>query len=60
VLALANSFAGSLIIIGSVANIIVVQQARAMGISIGFWDFARLGVPATLVALAGLLLWVVC
>jgi Na+/H+ antiporter NhaD/arsenite permease-like protein len=60
VLALANSFAGSLIIIGSVANIIVVQQARAMGISIGFWDFARLGVPATFVALAGLLLWVVC
>jgi Na+/H+ antiporter NhaD/arsenite permease-like protein len=60
VLALANSFAGSLIIIGSVANIIVVQQARALGIRIGLWDFARLGVPATFVALAGLLLWVVC
>lgn len=59
-LALANSFGGSLIIIGSVANIIVVQQARGMGITIGFRDFAQLGVPATLVALAGLLLWVVC
>ena len=58
VLALANSFGGSLIIIGSVSNIIVVQQARQMGIRISFWEFARLGVPVTLAALAGLLAWV--
>ncbi len=57
-LALANSFGGSLIIIGSVSNIIVVQQAREMGIHISFWDFARLGIPVTLAALAGLLGWV--
>jgi len=38
ILALANSFGGSLIIIGSVSNIIVVQQARQMGINIPFWD----------------------
>lgn len=54
VLALANSFGGSLLITGSVANIIVVQQAREMGIRIGILDFLRLGVPTTLVALAGL------
>lgn len=58
ILALANSFGGSLIIIGSVSNIIVVQQAREMGIKISFWDFARLGIPVTLAALAGLLAWV--
>jgi Na+/H+ antiporter NhaD/arsenite permease-like protein len=58
ILALANSFGGSLIVIGSVSNIIVVQQAREMGIKISFWDFARLGIPATLAALAGLLAWV--
>jgi Na+/H+ antiporter NhaD/arsenite permease-like protein len=58
VLALANSFGGSVIIIGSVSNIIVVQQARAMGIKISFWDFARLGIPVTLAALACLLAWV--
>jgi Na+/H+ antiporter NhaD/arsenite permease-like protein len=57
VLALANSFAGSLIMIGSVANLIVVQQARDMDINIRFRDFARLGIPATLVALGGLLVW---
>ena len=58
ILALANSFGGSLIIIGSVANIIVVQQAREMGIKISFWDFARLGIPVTLAAIAVLLAWV--
>jgi Na+/H+ antiporter NhaD/arsenite permease-like protein len=58
ILALANSFGGSLIIIGSVSNIIVVQQARDLGIKISFWDFARLGIPVTLAALAGLLAWV--
>jgi len=58
ILALANSFGGSLIILGSVSNIIVVQQARAMGIKISFRDFARLGVPVTLAALAGLLAWI--
>jgi Na+/H+ antiporter NhaD/arsenite permease-like protein len=56
-MALANSFGGNLIIIGSLANIIVVQQARDMGIKISFGDFARLGVPVTLAALAGLVVW---
>lgn len=58
VLALANSFGGSLLIVGSVSNIIVVQQARALGIRISFRDFARLGIPVTLAALAGLIGWV--
>jgi Na+/H+ antiporter NhaD/arsenite permease-like protein len=58
ILALANSFGGSLIIVGSVANIIVVQQAKEFGVNISFRDFARLGVPVTLAALAGLVMWV--
>lgn len=57
ILALTNSFAGSLLVIGSVANLITVQQARDLGIKIGFWDFTRLGLPVTLAALAGLLAW---
>lgn len=57
-LALANSFGGSLIVIGSVSNIIVVQQAHELGIRISFWNFARLGIPVTLAALAGLLGWI--
>jgi Na+/H+ antiporter NhaD/arsenite permease-like protein len=58
VLALANSFGGSLIIVGSVSNIIVVQQARELGVAISFRDYARLGVPVTLAALAGLIGWI--
>jgi Na+/H+ antiporter NhaD/arsenite permease-like protein len=57
ILALANSFGGSLLIVGSVANIITVQQAQQLGIAIRFRDFVRLSVPATLLALGGLLLW---
>jgi Na+/H+ antiporter NhaD/arsenite permease-like protein len=57
VLAVANSFGGSAFIVGSVSNIIVVQQAREMGIKIGFWEFARLGIPITLTALAALYGW---
>ena len=51
---------GSLIIIGSVSNIIVVQQAQQLGVTIGFREFSRLSIPATLLALGGLLLWVIC
>jgi Na+/H+ antiporter NhaD/arsenite permease-like protein len=58
VLALANSFGGSLIVIGSVSNVIVVQQARELGITISFGKFARIGVPVTAAAIAILLLWI--
>ena len=46
VLALATTFAGNLTILGSVANIIVVESARGH-IEVGFWDYARYGVPIT-------------
>jgi Na+/H+ antiporter NhaD/arsenite permease-like protein len=58
ILALTNSFGGNFIVIGSVASIIVVQQAYEQGVKISFWDFARLGIPVTLAALAGLLGWI--
>lgn len=57
VLALANSLGANLIIIGSVSNIIVAQQAKKLGVQISFRDFSRLGIPATLAALAGLIVW---
>lgn len=57
VLSLANSFGGSLLIVGSVSNIIVVQQAQQRGVRISLWDFARLGVPVTLSSLLILVAW---
>lgn len=47
VMALATTFAGNLTIVGSVANIIVVESARAHA-QIGFWDYAKYGIPVTL------------
>jgi Na+/H+ antiporter NhaD/arsenite permease-like protein len=46
VLALATTFAGNLTILGSVANIIVVESAREH-VEVGFWDYAKYGVPIT-------------
>src|SRR5262249_52159895 len=47
VMALTTTFAGNLTIIGSVANIIVVESALSHT-EIGFWDYARFGIPVTL------------
>jgi len=51
VLALTTTFAGNLTIIGSVANMIVVESAREH-LQIGFWDYARFGIPITIVTTA--------
>ncbi|MGQ9588727.1 MAG: SLC13 family permease [Planctomycetota bacterium] len=47
VLALATTFAGNLTILGSVANIIVVESAKDH-VEVGFWDYARHGIPVTI------------
>jgi Na+/H+ antiporter NhaD/arsenite permease-like protein len=51
VLATASTFAGNLTIIGSVANIIVLEQSRRVA-PIGFFTYLRAGLPITLVTLA--------
>jgi Na+/H+ antiporter NhaD/arsenite permease-like protein len=57
VLALASTFAGNLLIVGSIANIIVVEQARALGVVIDWQTHARTGVPVTLATLAIAAVW---
>ena len=46
-LAMASTLAGNLTITGSVANIIVVESARGH-CEVGFWDYARFGIPITI------------
>lgn len=58
VLAVSNSFAGNLFIIGSVANIIMMQGADACGVKISFREFARYGVPSTIFSFGILILWI--
>src|SRR5437762_7500946 len=56
VMALATTFAGNLTILGSVANIIVVESARGQ-IEVGFWDYAKFGIPVTiLTTVAGMVI----
>jgi Na+/H+ antiporter NhaD/arsenite permease-like protein len=51
-LALVSTLAGNLLVVGSIANIIVVDAAAKRGIAIDWRTHARVGVPVTLVTLA--------
>jgi Na+/H+ antiporter NhaD/arsenite permease-like protein len=57
VLALSSTFAGNLLIVGSIANIIVVEQARQLGIPISWAQHARVGIPVTSITLALAAAW---
>jgi Na+/H+ antiporter NhaD/arsenite permease-like protein len=57
VIAMASTLAGNLTLVGSVANLIVAQRARAMGIEMTFSAYLRVGVPLTLVTLVVGILW---
>jgi Na+/H+ antiporter NhaD/arsenite permease-like protein len=50
-LAMASTLAGNFTILGSVANLIVVERARHGGVEIGFWTYFKLGAPLTAIAI---------
>ncbi len=56
-LALVSTLAGNLFIVGSIANIIVLDAARRRGIAIDWRSHARAGIPVTLVTLAVTAAW---
>jgi Na+/H+ antiporter NhaD/arsenite permease-like protein len=51
-LAMSSTLAGNLTVLGSVANLIVVESARKEGVTISFWDYVKVGAPVTLATLA--------
>ena len=51
-MALSSTLAGNLLLVGSIANLIVVDQAERMGVRITWSEHARVGVPITLLTLA--------
>jgi Na+/H+ antiporter NhaD/arsenite permease-like protein len=60
VLAMASTLAGNLTVLGSVANLIVIQRAHR-DVEISYWEYFKVGAPLTIASiLAGLLLlrWV--
>jgi Na+/H+ antiporter NhaD/arsenite permease-like protein len=60
-MALAGTFAGNAVLVGSIANLIVAEQAGKLGIRFGFREHLRTGLPVTLISLAlaaaTMLLW---
>ncbi len=58
ILALSSTFAGNLIVVGSIANIIVVNGARNLGLFISWEEHARVGIPVTLTSLLICWIWI--
>ena len=52
VIAMSSTLAGNLTLVGSVANLIVAERARAAGIEVSFGAYCRAGIPLTLLSLA--------
>ncbi len=47
-LAMSSTLAGNLTVLGSVANLIVVENARRGGTELGFLEYLKVGVPLTI------------
>ncbi len=56
-LAMSSTFAGNLTVLGSVANLIVVENAKREGVAISFWEYCKVGVPLTILTLALGIAW---
>lgn len=56
-LAVSSTFAGNLFLLGSIANLIVVEQASNFNIKMTFSQHAAVGIPVTFVSLLILLVW---
>ena len=47
-LSMSSTLAGNLTVLGSVANLIVVENARRAGTELGFVEYLKVGVPVTI------------
>ena len=56
-LAMLSTFAGNLLLTGSICNIIVAERAALQGARLSFMNFARSGVPITILSIAATIGW---
>ena len=56
-LALLSSLSGNLLLVGSLTNLIVVERGAAFGVRISFAEYARAGVPITLLSMGFAVFW---
>ena len=57
VVAMSSTLAGNFTLLGSVANLIVAERARAEGMPISFWAYFKVGAPLTIITLAAGTWW---
>ncbi len=56
-LAMSSTFAGNLTLLGSVANLIVVENARREGIEVSFVEYLKVGIPITILTVLLGIVW---
>jgi Na+/H+ antiporter NhaD/arsenite permease-like protein len=56
-LAMASTLSGNLSPLASVANLIVIERAHREGVRLTVWDYCAVGIPVTLLTLAGGTAW---
>ena len=54
---MAATLAGNFTLVGSVANLIVAQRAKARGVELDFGAYFKVGAPLTVLTIAFGLLW---
>ncbi len=59
ILAACTTLAGNFTLLGSVANLIMVELAKKRGVNISFGKYLKLGLPLTLASLAIALAWLI-
>jgi Na+/H+ antiporter NhaD/arsenite permease-like protein len=56
-LALSSSLAGNLLLTGSLTNVLIAERAERMGARLSFAEYARAGIPITIVSIGLAVLW---
>jgi len=56
-LAMSSTLAGNLTVLGSIANLIVIEGARRRGVTVSFTEYSRVGVPLTAITILFGILW---
>jgi Na+/H+ antiporter NhaD/arsenite permease-like protein len=56
-LAMSSTLAGNLTVVGSVANLIVLENGDREGVRVSFWEYCKVGVPLTILTLALGIAW---
>ena len=57
-IALGTGFSSNLVIFGSLAGIIIAEQSKEKGISIGFWEFTKAGTPIVVLSVGLAAAWI--